>query len=77
MDQAASTSSMHDVDALLDLDALMMKKKNLEGCSLSADVLGDGGILRETPGFEITQGNFSNFGCCNMLSMITVIILTT
>ena len=77
MDQAASTSSMHDVGALLDLDASMMRKKNLEGCSLSANVLGDGGILRETLGFEVTQGNFSNFGCCNMLSMINVIIITT
>ena len=77
VDPAASTSSMHDVDDLLNLDASMMKNQNLEGCVLSADVLGEEGIRRETPGFQVTEGNFSNFVCCSMLSMIIVSILTS
>ena len=68
---------MHDVETLLELHGSKMQNQNLEGGTVSADVLGEEGILRERPGFEVIEGNFSNFVCCSMLSMIIVSILTS
>lgn len=76
MDPGAS-ASMHGVETLSELHGSMMQNQNLEGGTLSADVLGEEGNLRETPGFEDKEGNFSNFICCSMLSMIIVSILTS